>query len=453
MAHSLKFIKYNQIRIKTAKNSQHLGRLLPLSIVLLVSPSCSMQAKIRHLPKQQTSSDLKQRAQRYHQPVVTNILKGCVSTAVAGVLALSPVLIPPQPALAADTVKVGSCLLQKCQLQLAECLGDPVCLQDIVCLNLCNTAEDEAACQIRCGDLYADKATDTFNACAVSQQKCVPQRQDEGLYPVPPDCALDNSWDFSGFTGRWFITAGQNPLFDIFDCQEHFFAAPEPGDLAAKINWRINKPNGDFIERSTIQMFKQDLQKPAVLYNHDNEYLHYQDDWYIIASKPDSYVVVYYKGSNDAWDGYGGAVVYTRARQLPEELIPELSAAVEKVGMKWSDFKITDNTCPPHPPQKSLVQEIEVGAESLEQGLEKEAVVLEQDLEKGLTSFGRGFTVLARDLESIEGTLERELTTEEKAIQSELQMDFAKAKRLLEKVRWQAWSPQTTKGTRIPQCL
>lgn len=66
------------------------------------------------------------------------------------------------------------------------------------------------------------------------------------------------------------------------------------------------------------QRFKQDPQKPAVLYNHDNEYLHYKDDWYIIASKPDSYVVVYYKGSNDAWDGYGGAVVYTRARQLPK---------------------------------------------------------------------------------------------------------------------------------------
>lgn len=39
-----------------------------------------------------------------------------------------------------------------------------------------------------------------------------------------------------------------------------------------------------------------------------------------------------------------------------QELIPELSAAVEKVGMKWSDFTVTDNTCKPHPPQKSLVQ-------------------------------------------------------------------------------------------------
>lgn len=71
------------------------------------------------------------------------------------------------------------------------------------------------------------------------------------------------------------------------------------------------------------QMFNQDPDRPAVLYNHDNEYLHYQDDWYIIASKPDSYAVVYYKGSNDAWDGYGGAVVYTRERQLPQvHLLP-----------------------------------------------------------------------------------------------------------------------------------
>jgi len=60
---------------------------------------------------------------------------------------------------------------------------------------------------------------DTFNACAVSDKKCVPQRADEGLYPVPPECALDTQFDLNGFTGRWYITAGLNPLFDIFDCQ------------------------------------------------------------------------------------------------------------------------------------------------------------------------------------------------------------------------------------------
>ena len=57
--------------------------------------------------------------------------------------------------------------------------------------------------------------------------------------------------------GRWYITAGLNPLFDTFDCQEHFFGVPEPGKLYGKINWRIPKGNSDFIERSTVQTFDQ----------------------------------------------------------------------------------------------------------------------------------------------------------------------------------------------------
>ena len=53
-------------------------------------------------------------------------------------------------------------------------------------------------------------------------------------------------------------------------------------------------------------------ENPALLWNHGNEYLNYEDDWYILASKPNEYVVIYYKGGNDAWKGYGGATVYTR---------------------------------------------------------------------------------------------------------------------------------------------
>jgi hypothetical protein len=39
-----------------------------------------------------------------------------------------------------------------------------------------------------------------------------------------------------------------------------------------------------------------------------------------------------------------------------QELIPELTAAVEKVGFTWKDFTVTDNSCKPHPPPKGLVQ-------------------------------------------------------------------------------------------------
>ena len=53
--------------------------------------------------------------------------------------------------------------------------------------------------QIRCGDLYADKAVEAFTACAVSDKKCVPQRVDESTYPVPPPCALDEKFDINNF--------------------------------------------------------------------------------------------------------------------------------------------------------------------------------------------------------------------------------------------------------------
>ena len=59
--------------------------------------------------------------------------------------------------------------------------------------------------------------------------------------------------------GQWNITAGQNDLFDAFNCQKHYFRVSEPGVLYADINWRVQKNNGDFLERSAVQTFKQVL--------------------------------------------------------------------------------------------------------------------------------------------------------------------------------------------------
>ena len=61
-----------------------------------------------------------------------------------------------------------------------------------------------------------------------------------------------------------------------------------------------------------VRCHAQDPVKPAVLRNRGNEYLHYEDDWYILGFKPDKYALIYYKGNNDAWQGYGGATVYTK---------------------------------------------------------------------------------------------------------------------------------------------
>lgn len=81
--------------------------------------------------------------------------------------------------------------------------------------------------------------------------------------------------------------------------------------------------------------------------------MHYQDDWYIIDYAEDGnkegvppFAFVYYRGANDAWVGYGGAIVYTRDSKLPTELLPRLREAAKKVNFDYDkDFKATDNTC------------------------------------------------------------------------------------------------------------
>ena len=56
---------------------------------------------------------------------------------------------------------------------------DEQCLANVICLNTCNDRKDEAECQIKCGDTFENDVVGVFNNCAVSQKKCVPQKQDE----------------------------------------------------------------------------------------------------------------------------------------------------------------------------------------------------------------------------------------------------------------------------------
>lgn len=132
--------------------------------------------------------------------------------------------------------------------------------------------------QIKCGDLFENGVVDEFNDCAVSRKKCVPQKSDVGDFPVPDPSVLVKTFNISDFTGKWYITSGLNPIFDTFDCQLHEFHV-ESGKLVGNLSWRVRTPDTGFLTRSTMQKFMQDPSLPGALYNHGNEFLHYQDDW------------------------------------------------------------------------------------------------------------------------------------------------------------------------------
>ncbi|OUS44223.1 violaxanthin de-epoxidase precursor [Ostreococcus tauri] len=297
----------------------------------------------------------------------------------------------------------GACLLQNCGRELATCVTDEKCLEDLVCLQGCFGREDESDCQIRCGDLYASNAVGTFNTCAVTEKSCVAQRKDDGKYPVPPFDALADDFTIDTMVKekRWYIVAGLNKDFDIFDCQEHFFDKGEDGKMYIKINWRVNRPNGQFYERSDVQRFYQDPDGKAILYNRGNVMLHYQDTWYIPAYKDKEWVYIYYRGTNDAWDGYGGATVYATSPELNPEWIPDLEAASKKVGVKWSDFVITDNSCKPAP-ELTLQKPTDLDT------LADDAKVLEKDFEKDIVLAEK---TVADDVRKVGRYLDDELNT------------------------------------------
>lgn len=327
---------------------------------------------------------------------------------------------------AADALKTCACLLKECRVELAKCIANPSCAANIACLQTCNNRPDETECQIKCGDVFENSVVDQFNECAVSRKKCVPRKSDVGEFPVPDPIVLVEKFNVVDFNGKWYISSGLNPTFDTFDCQLHEFHV-EDGKLIGNLTWRIKTPDGGFFIRSGVQRFVQDPVHPGIMYNHDNEYLHYQDDWYILSSKvenqPEDYIFIYYRGRNDAWDGYGGAVVYTRSKTLPENIVPELERAAKSVGRDFSKFIRTDNTCGPEPP---LVERIEKTVEEGERAIIREVEQIEEEVEKvgktELTLLQRlveGFEELKKDEENFL----RGLSKEEMELLSELKME------------------------------
>lgn len=159
---------------------------------------------------------------------------------------------------------------------------------------------------------------------------------------------------------------------------------------------------------------------------------------YIISSKienkPDDYVFVYYRGRNDAWDGYGGAVVYTRSAVLPETIVPELERAAQNVGRNFNKFIRTDNRCGPEPP---LVERLEKKVVEGEQTLIREVEQIEGEVEKEVekvekteqTLFQRLFEAF-KELQQDEENFLRGLSKEEMELLNDLKMEASEVEKL-----------------------
>jgi len=170
--------------------------------------------------------------------------------------------------------------------------------------------------------------------------------------------------------------------------------------------------------------------------NHDNEFLHYQDDWYIIDYEPDyseknsPFAFVYYRGSNDAWDGYGGVVIYTRDSKLPDDILPRVRAAAEKVGFDFDkDFEVTDNTCRSQTEgERLLLKEKFLGREALlaEDALRAGVVRAQKAVVTEEKVVGQQATKIEKAVAEFEAEIAKDLRREIVEIEKEVEKDVKK---------------------------
>jgi len=182
-----------------------------------------------------------------------------LSSSLLSVCLLTSCVVPPTtfsvpPASASDGAAIAACLFKKCPGYLAKCIANPMCLGNVICINTCNGKADETGCQIKCGDIFENDVIGEFNKCAVSDMSCVPQKADDGSYKAIPRSDTVQKFDTSLFTGKWYITAGQNKLFDTFPCQVHFFESTGKDSFVGQLNWNILEPDGEQFSRNAVQV-------------------------------------------------------------------------------------------------------------------------------------------------------------------------------------------------------
>jgi len=264
----------------------------------------------------------------------------------------------------------AKCIATKCPVQSLECALDSKCRGALGCLatkcarqctvsnvskcdlSQCMLVDGKCApspqCTLRCFDThtqYGNKPFNNFIQCMFgkncsgqmhgdwpSQASCTP----------PPAASVVPKFNLSALEGMWYINRGLSQEFDTYDCQVACNRRVASDRVNLSIWYQITMDDGTELQQNSNQsFFNPDPAMPGHL--RQNAWMHGQDNWYVIASRPGKYWFVKYCGCNDTWCGYGGGFVYTRKPTLDEELIPELTEAAAKAGFNFTQMKTTRN--------------------------------------------------------------------------------------------------------------
>jgi violaxanthin de-epoxidase len=235
------------------------------------------------------------------------------------------------------------CLAGNCAQQLAEAAKDVEGRKALKCLSTCKG--DDMQCQVACTNKYGDGLPlQNFSKCAISQHHCIPQRESDAQFRVDL-ASLPSSFDPRAVSGEWYIVRGLSPLFDCWPSQHHVVTVDNSGIVDIDVDYFVpseSHPAGGF-KRLIKQAFLQDVSRPPILHQVPGN-LGQRDDWYVLEADPNSHMLVYYRGSNDAYRNYVGGVLYSRQPELDDAVLAHLTEIAAKHGISLSDMCLTDNS-------------------------------------------------------------------------------------------------------------
>lgn len=192
-------------------------------------------------------------------------------------------------------IKNTTCITRHCSGDIAACLGDEVCRENMNCAGAC---EGDSGCTVQCSYSYQAETIDNMMSCLFVDYEC--------LSLPPPDPINDAtcrdpkntvaSVDNDLLMGDWYIVAGFNPLYDCFDCQVSTYSIKD-GKLDYSALFNMPAANGTEIW-PTDEMLGDDQSTPGHMVFDEVEFgLPHHQDWYVMHLDEDT-MMCYYCGDS-----------------------------------------------------------------------------------------------------------------------------------------------------------
>lgn len=138
--------------------------------------------------------------------------------------------------------------------------------------------------------------------------------------------------------GTWYVTNGYNPDYDCFACQELSFDFNRPGDSSPifyNALYDLIAVNGTLIWNDIQMHGTEEIPGILTLVGRDSGFANVQH-WYVLHLENDT-MLAYYCGDLMTWH-FEGVLVMSKTTTLNVERIPELTIALNAIGMSFNDL-------------------------------------------------------------------------------------------------------------------